>query len=122
MKNGWLYLIAYLVIIIIVPCSNSLAQNDLESVQVCPLCTSNGKLICPNGFEVFCQNEIPDDTVPNCLFLQNKYTPGCLKYVGKNKLDFGFSKLNLPPTVMINIIGGGETYTLNRETIGCRKL
>ena len=28
----------------------------------------------------------------------------------------------LTPGSMINVIGGGETYTLNREIVGCKKL
>ena len=93
-----------------------------ESFNMCPLCSNQGTLICPSGFEAACQNEIPGDTEPKCILFGKKYMPGCWKFVGIKKLDLGFSGLMLSPTAMVEVIGGGETYTLNREIIGCKKL
>ena len=98
------------------------ANAEKSSISICPLCSNQGELICPLGFEAACQNETPGDTEPKCILLEKKYMPGCWKFVGIKKMDINFDSLKMPPSTMIKIIGGGETYTLNRETIGCRKL
>ena len=95
--------------------SNAFALDD----DVCPLCTHEGKLTCPVGYQAICENEPIE---PKCVFLENKYVAGCWKFIGIKKLDFDFNSIDFPPSLMIEVIGGGETYTLNRETIGCRKL
>ena len=100
----------------------SYAFANLENFSLCPLCNSEGIIICPAGFKAACANEKPDDTIPKCIFYENKYIPGCWKFIGVNKLDFNFGALKMPPSAMIEIIGGGETYTLNRDIVGCKKL
>lgn len=93
-----------------------------DPFTLCPLCSQDGKVICPLGFEAACADETPGETEPKCVFLGTKYMPGCWKFVGIKKLDFNIGVLNLPASYMAEVIGGGETYTLNREIIGCRKL
>ena len=97
-------------------------NSDAESFNLCPLCSMSGDVICPGGFEPACEGEIPYSIEPKCIFFGNKYVPGCLKFIKIEKLDLGFEKMKLTPGTMVEVIGGGETYTLNRETIGCRKL
>lgn len=98
------------------------AKSAQEDFNLCPLCTDNGNIICPGGFEPACADENPGETEPKCVFLETKYMPGCWKFIGIKKLDFNLDSLMLSPTSMVEIIGGGETYTLNREIIGCKKL
>lgn len=98
------------------------AVGETDSFQICPLCSKDGGITCPVGYEAGCQDETPGDTKPKCLFYGDKYIPGCWKFIGVKKLDFDFPSLGLPPTTMIKITGGGETYTLNREIVGCKKL
>ena len=93
-----------------------------ESFDLCPLCSMSGDVICPGGFEPACENEVPYSIEPKCVFLENKYVPGCFKFVKVEKREIDFSGWKMPPGAMIEVIGGGETYTLNRETIGCKKL
>lgn len=102
--------------------TNLTANSETKPFILCPLCNNDGKIICPSGFEAACQNEIPGDTEPKCILFGKKYMPGCWKFVGIKKLDLDFSGLMLSPSAMVKIIGGGETYTLNRDIIGCRKL
>ena len=94
---------------------NVFAQDS----YVCPLCTNDGKLTCPIGYEATCEGEPIE---PKCIFLEKKYIAGCWKFVGVKKLDFNFNSIDFPPSLMIEVIGGGETYTLNRDTIGCKKI
>ena len=101
---------------------NQIASTEDGPFFVCPVCSNTGEVLCPPDSTAGCINATPEETVPKCVFLENKYVAGCWKFIGTKKLDFDFTKLNMPPSVMINVIGGGETYTLNRETIGCRKL
>ena len=98
------------------------AQTQIETFVTCPLCDMNGGIICPNGFEVGCADDLPLVTEPKCIFYEDKYVPGCLKFVGIKKIDLNLEALMLSPSSMIKVIGGGETYTLNREIVGCRKL
>lgn len=98
------------------------AFAEPEHFSVCPLCSSEGVIICPIGYKAACENELPGDTVPKCIFYENKYVPGCWKFVGIKKIDFNLGSLKMPSTTMVEIIGGGETYTLNREIVGCKKL
>ena len=95
---------------------------ETEVFYVSPLCTKQGLITCPIGFEAACADEIIETTVPKCLFYENKYIPGCWKFIGVKKLDFALIPVGLPPGAMFEITGGGETYTLNREIVGCRKL
>lgn len=101
---------------------NLVVVAESRSFNICPLCTSDGAITCPNGFEAACENETSNDTEPKCLFYGNKYVPGCWKFVEVKKLDLNFNLPNMPPSAMIEIIGGGDTYTLNREIIGCKKI
>ena len=99
------------------------AQTQIETFVTCPLCDMNGGIICPDGFEVSCLDDLSLATQqPKCIFYGDKYIPGCLKFVGIKKIDLGLEKLMLTPGTMVEVIGGGETYTLNREIVGCRKL
>jgi len=98
------------------------AKADTSIVNFCPLCSKNGEIICPKGFEAECIEIKGEMSEPRCVFFGNKYISGCWKFVGISKVDLDFFILNLPPSYMIEATGGGETYTLNRETIGCRKL
>ena len=98
------------------------AQTQIETFVTCPLCDVNGGIICPDGFEVGCADDLSLATEPKCIFYEDKYIPGCLKFVGIKKIDLNFESLMLSPSSMIKVIGGGETYTLNREIVGCRKL
>ena len=99
---------------------NAIAESKTFSVS--PLCTMDGEIICPNGFQPNCNDETENKTEPKCLFYENKYVPGCWKFIGIEKIDFSLLPLNMPPSTMIEIIGGGEVYTLNRDIVGCRKL
>ena len=100
--------------------SNAISAQ--EDFNLCPLCTDKGNIICPLGFEPVCADENPGETEPKCVFLETKYMPGCWKFIGIKKIDLNLESLMLSPTTMVKIIGGGETYTLNREIIGCKKL
>lgn len=97
-------------------------DSKAESFNLCPLCSISGNVICPSGFEPACESEVPYVIEPKCIFYGNKYMPGCFKLVKIEKIDLGLSNLQLSPGTMVEVIGGGETYTLNRETIGCKKL
>ena len=112
----------FVLVMILLLFTNLIAKGETESFNMCPLCSNQGELICPLGFEAACQNETPGDTEPKCILLEKKYMPGCWKFVGIKKLNLDFSGLMLSPTAMIEVIGGGETYTLNRDIVGCRKL
>lgn len=101
--------------------SNKILANDL-AFDVCPICTKDGQLTCPLGFEAACHDETLDKTEPKCLFQGGQYIAGCWKFAGHQKIDFSFLQPPPPSTVMIEVIGGGEIYTLNREIIGCKKL
>ncbi|OGI18567.1 MAG: hypothetical protein A3B68_02240 [Candidatus Melainabacteria bacterium RIFCSPHIGHO2_02_FULL_34_12] len=115
------YYLIILILLVFVFCKQS-ALASLDETLVCPLCSFEGNVLCPEGFEATCQDENPDETEPKCVFFENKYVPGCWKFIGIKKMDFNLGALNMPPSVMIDIVGGGETYTLNREIIGCKKL
>ena len=98
------------------------AQTRIEAFELSPLCDMNGGIICPAGFEVGCADGVSLEIQPKCIFYENKYIPGCLKFVGIKKIDLNFEALMLTPGSMIKVIGGGETYTLNREIVGCKRL
>lgn len=102
--------------------SISVVHAQLESFYVSPLCTIHGEITCPIGFEVACSNGLIEDTQPKCVFLGRNYVPGCWKFVGINKLDFILPGESFAQSAMVKITGRGETYNLNRETIGCKKL
>ena len=89
---------------------------------VCPLCTHEGILTCPSGFIAFCDEKDAANIEPRCVFLENKYVAGCWKFIGIKKMDLNFNSIDFPPSLMIEVIGGGETYTLNKDTISCKKL
>lgn len=118
-KNKALKLLAILFCFAI---TNQIAYAEGGEFSVCPLCSNTGEVLCPLGSTAGCINDTPEETIPKCVFYGDRYVAGCWKFIGIKKLDLDFSKLGMPPSLMIDVIGGGETYTLNRETIGCRKL
>ena len=120
-KNNVRFLLSILILLVLVVDSTN-AQTQIETFEVSPLCDMNGGIICPVGFEVGCADDISLATQPKCIFYGDKYIPGCLKFVGIKKIDLNLESLMLTPSSMIEVIGGGETYTLNREIVGCRKL
>ena len=101
-------------------CAN--AQTQIEDFVVSPLCDMNGLVTCPLGLKPDCANEEGSSTEPKCIFYGDKFISGCLKFVGMKKIDLNFEALMISPGSMIKVIGGGETYTLNREIVGCKKL
>ena len=107
----------FLVAVSVITFTKANAEADL-----CPLCTMDGKITCPAGYKVVCVNETNSDGEPKCIFLSDKFIPGCWKFIGIKKLDFRFNNSNIiSKNMKVEIIGGGETYTLNRETISCIK-
>ena len=88
-----------------------------ESFNICPLCLTDGVITCPDGYEPACPEE---ELKPKCVFYEKRYVPGCLQFIGLKKIDLGYLKFNLPSSYMVQIVGGGETFTLNREIIGCK--
>jgi hypothetical protein len=97
--------------------------SQVKDNSVYPTCDKNGQLLCPDGYEPSCKEE--EDLVktePKCFFYIDKHVPCCMKFAGIKKLDLGLEKLMLGPTSMVKVIGGGETYTLNREAIFCKKI
>ncbi len=118
-KQRKFVILFFLVLVICFNVSSALAVSELS---LCPLCDRAGQIICPEGFEAICSDETANTYEPKCIFYGDKYIPGCWKFVGINKLNFDLMPANMPPSIMIDIIGGGETYTLNREIVGCKKL
>lgn len=112
------YFLILFFLILIAFANKAFAEQEF---YLCPLCNGD-KVTCPKGFEAACADLVPGETVPKCIFFENKYIPGCWKFVGKKKLDLSLIPANMPPSTMIKVIGGGEIYTLNREIIGCKKL
>ena len=96
------------------------AQTQIKTFELSPLCDMDGEVICPVGFEVGCSSK--EATEPKCIFYEGRFISGCLQFVGIKKIDLNFEALMVTPGSMIEVIGGGETYTLNREIVGCRKL
>ena len=111
-----------LLILLILFTRSVVAQTQADSFELSPLCDVSGAIICPSGFEAGCADGVSLVLQPKCIFYEGKYIPGCLKFEKIEKIDLNFEKLMLSPGSMIEVIGGGETYTLNRETVGCRKL
>ena len=97
-------------------------SGNEKEYSLCPLCTVDGSVICPEGFEAKCAGKNSHGTKPKCIFLGNKYVPGCWKYVGIEKLDLSFLAKKFPPSLMVEVVGGGEKYTLNREIVKCGKI
>lgn len=95
---------------------------DNFDFDVCPLCTNFGEMTCPTGYKVICADKEFGETEPKCLFLENRYIPGCWKHAGKRSIDLSLIPINMPPSTMITVTGGGDVYVLNREIIGCKKL
>ena len=122
MKKNKIKLSLIILIFLLLFVSDVTAQTELEVFEVSPLCDSKGEVICPVGFEVGCADDPSLATEPKCIFYGNQYIPGCLKFIGIKKIDLNFGALMLTPGSMIEVIGGGETYTLNREIVGCKRL
>lgn len=102
-----------------------IALSQSEQFIISPLCTMQGEIRCPEGFKAACSDEKAEGTIPKCVFLGKNYVPGCWKFIRKQKIDFTIPSEGLRAVAHesdVKIIGGGETYNLNRETIGCRKL
>ena len=117
-----IYISFFLILILIFYSFNCKASEETEISTICPLCSYDAKLICPIGFTAICEGEDSHKLEPKCIFYENKYMPGCWKFAGINKINLNLVPANMPPSTMIKIIGGGETYTFNREIIGCKKL
>ncbi|MBI2996467.1 MAG: hypothetical protein HYY52_07180 [Candidatus Melainabacteria bacterium] len=100
----------------------SYARANQEQFYLCPLCTQDGLIVCPDGFEAACSDKSVNNAEPKCILLGQKYIAGCWEFIGIKKVDLNLFPANMPPSLMVNIIGGGETYTLNRETIGCKEI
>ena len=96
--------------------------SQQAAFDVYPLCNIEGNLTCPEGFKADCLNEGTNTGQPKCIVYNGKFIPGCWTFTGINKIDLDFNALMLFPGAMVEVIGGGETYKLNRETIGCKKL
>ena len=111
-----------LLLLLILTAFDSKAFASTVAFDVYPLCTNDGTITCPFGYEAACDDKIPYNTEPKCVFLDKKYIPGCWKFIGIKHLDFSLLPKDMPPTTMIKVTGGGEIYTLNREIIGCKKL
>ncbi len=111
-----------ILVLLILFVSSAIAQTQIESFELSPLCDMQGSITCPVGFEVGCASELPLISQPKCIFYGDKYISGCLKFEKMQKIDLNFESLMLTPGSMIKVIGGGETYTLNREIVGCKKL
>ena len=119
-KNNVRFILSILVLFFLIIGSVK-AQTEIEAFELSPLCDINGGIICPVDFEVGCADDLSLATEPKCIFYEDKFIPGCLKFVGIKKIDLDFESLMLTPGSMIKVIGGGETYTLNREIVGCKK-
>ena len=119
--NKMRFILSILILLFLVSCAVN-AQTEIEVFELSPLCDSAGTIICPVGFEAGCADDLSLATQPKCIFYGNKYISGCLKFIGIKKIDLNFEALMLTPSSMIEVIGGGETYTLNREIVGCKKL
>ena len=111
-----------ILILLIFFVSSASAETSIESFIVSPLCDTRGSIICPDGLKADCADESSSSTQPRCIFYGDKYISGCLKFEKIQKIDLNFDALMLTPGSMIKVIGGGETYTLNREIVGCKKL
>ena len=113
----------FILLLIFLFASSCKVFSEISLFEVCPLCTNNGSIICPVGYEVGCKDETPGETEPRCLFLGSKYVPGCWKYEGVEYIDFSLVNANMPPSTMIKINNDGvKKYTLNREIVGCKKI
>ena len=112
-------LILNLFLLILFTVSSSYAETEF---YLCPLCDQSGNIICPAGYEAGCLNSNVDGSLPKCLFLDGMYAPGCWKFEGIKKIDIGIDPSIFPPSWMAMIEGGGETYTVNKDTVGCKKL
>ena len=122
MKKSNLKFILGILVLLLLLTNDTDAQTGIEAFEVSPLCDMDGGIICPVGFEIGCADDLSLATEPKCIFYEGKYIPGCLKFVGIKKIDLNFESLMLSPSSMIKVVGGGETYTLNREIVGCKKL
>ena len=115
------FILTVLIVFFLIVCDSN-AKTQIEDFEVSPLCDMSGSIICPDGFEVGCADELSLETQPKCIFYGEKYIPGCLKFIGIKKIDLNLEALMISPGSMLEVIGGGETYTLNREIVGCKKL
>lgn len=95
------------------------AEQVVPGVDVCPMCSMDGLVTCPNGFEITCEAE--ENSQPQCIFLGSMYVPGCYKYQRDENIDLSFLQKQMPPSTMTKIIGKSQVFTLNREAIGCKK-
>ncbi len=95
---------------------DSFAKPD----SVYPVCSQGGNLLCPDDFEPACIDK--QFSEPKCILLGSMFIPGCWKFIGIKKIDLGLDKLKMPGSTMVEIIGGGETYTLDREGVFCKRI
>ena len=113
----YLILLSFLISLTSLPVS-----AESEDFSMCPLCDRLGNVTCPFGYEAGCQRLNAEISEPKCIFLENTYVSGCLTFIGIKKIEGLDVLFMLGPNVKAEITGGGETYTLNREAIGCKRL
>lgn len=87
-----------------------------EEITLCPVCSMNGEVICPESFKPNCTGEGSQNTVPKCFFVQNSFIPGCYRYERDEKINFNLTNL---PSEKLMIIGDTKVYSLNSMIIGC---
>lgn len=116
MRNNLFYLL-FLVSYFLLPAS----ALEIGPSSVYPVCSKSGEVVCPDNFSPYCPEDKEIKGTPKCILIGSMFVPGCWIFVGIKKIDLGLEKMMLSPTTMVKVIGGGETYTLNRETIFCKK-
>lgn len=94
---------------------------EIGPSSVYPVCIK-GEIACPDNFLPYCPEDKEKSGTPKCVQIGSMFIPGCWQLVGIKKIDLGFEKMMLSPTTMVKVIGGGETYTLNRETVFCKRI
>lgn len=94
---------------------------EIGPSSVYPICSKHGEIVCPDDFSPYCPDDKELKSEPKCVLIGSMFVPGCWQFIGIKKIDLGLEKMMLSPTTMVKVIGGGETYTLNRETVFCKK-
>lgn len=95
---------------------------EIGPSSVYPVCSKSGDIICPDNFSPYCPEDKENKGIPKCVLIGSMFIPGCWQFEGIKKIDLGLEKMMLSPTTMVKVIGGGETYTLNRETVFCKRI
>lgn len=116
MKNNSFYLL-FIASCLLLPVS----ALEIGPSSVYPVCSKSGEIVCPDNYLPFCPENKEKSASPKCIQLGSMFVPGCWQFEGIKKIDLGLEKMMLSPSTMVKVIGGGETYTLNRETVFCKK-